>query len=154
MYIDKKYLILGIRGAKGATLPRLCFAQLAFALCVKCYFVVKCIKLWTHTQLHGHTDTHNYIYKQMVNKNAKIKRIYYRMGWVTVQLLWGQTIPQFTYSSVASEFWVGHILQDYVLVLFTNDTGLQSQCRTQRSNFSIFYSYLKTAPCIRDFPFP
>ena len=58
MYIDKKYLILGIRGAKGATLPRLCFAQLAFALCVKCYFVVKCIKLWTHTQSHGHTITY------------------------------------------------------------------------------------------------
>ena len=50
-----KYIIskLGIRGAKGAPLPRLCFAQLAFVLCVKCYFVVKSITLRTH----GRTDT-------------------------------------------------------------------------------------------------
>ena len=36
---------LGIRGAKGTPLPKLCFVQLPFVLCVKCYFVVKSITL-------------------------------------------------------------------------------------------------------------
>ena len=39
---------LGICGAKGAPLPMLCFAQLAFVLFVKCYFVVKSITWRTH----------------------------------------------------------------------------------------------------------
>ena len=41
------YVLLGIRGAKGTPLPKLCFAQLA--ICIKCYV--------TDRQTDRHTPT-------------------------------------------------------------------------------------------------
>ena len=47
----------------GAPLPRLCFAQIAFVLCVKCYFAVKSIMLRTHGRTDTRTHRHPQLYK-------------------------------------------------------------------------------------------
>ena len=49
------FIKLGIRGAKGAPLPRMCFAQLALAVLSYYLCYEQC---YVHTE--GQTDTHNY----------------------------------------------------------------------------------------------
>ena len=52
-----KQIILGIRGAKGAPLPRLCFAQLALVFCFKVLLFSEKHYV-THTHTHRRTDRH------------------------------------------------------------------------------------------------
>ena len=51
------YNVLGIRDAKGAPLPRLCFAQLALTLFIATAFAKKHYVTDTHTDARTHTPT-------------------------------------------------------------------------------------------------
>ena len=49
------YVLLGIRGAKGTPLPRLCFAQLALTLLIATVFATKALRYgWTDGRTNGH----------------------------------------------------------------------------------------------------
>ena len=49
-----QYVLLGIPGAKGAPLPRLCFAQLALTLFIATVFAIKAL---CYGQTDGRTQT-------------------------------------------------------------------------------------------------
>ena len=83
--LSRFYNVLGIRGAKGASLPRLCFAQLAFSF--------KWSITWhTHTHTYTHTDTHNYINrckKIWVFSHENLNLVWYIFSWTLKWILQG-----------------------------------------------------------------